>query len=305
MAPLLAEPRVSLFPVLAIQEPFHNTYTNFTHNPSYTSFHLLHPGVENSRVCFLVNKSINPSSWSGDFPSPDYSYLRLRSPVDGARDIMIHNIYRPIGSGTFISNFSQDSNFPDFFSATPDTTDVFSLLHNALLDTSADHILLGDLNLHHPLWGGERATTDALAESFISFFNAHLLNLLLPPGNITWSQNCSETTIHLALATPPLKNALESCRVRKDLHQGPDHLPILSVFSFVPHYCVFEPRPLWKKASKEAIMERAKEINSFPCNFCSTSDIDLSIDTLISWMKGVIAENVPMSKPAPFRMFWW
>jgi hypothetical protein len=63
---------------------------------------------------------------------------------------------------------------------------------------------------------------------------------------------------------------------------------------------VFEPRPLWKKANKEATMERAKEINSFPRKFSSTPDIDLSIDSLISWIKGVIAEYVLMSKPAPF-----
>ncbi len=41
MAPLLADPRVSQFPVLAIQEPFHNSHTNSTHNPSYTSFHFI------------------------------------------------------------------------------------------------------------------------------------------------------------------------------------------------------------------------------------------------------------------------
>ncbi len=52
-------------------------------------------------------------------------------------------------------------------------------------------------------------------------------------------------------------------------------------------------------------MEKAKDINSFPCNFSSTSHIDLSIDFLISWMKGVIAEYVPMSEPAPFCMPWW
>ncbi len=253
MAPLLADPRVSQFSVLAIQTPFHNSHTHSTHNPSYTSFHLLHPGPENSRVCFLINKSINPSSWSGDFPSPDYSNLHLKSPVEGARDIMIHNIYRPIGSSSFISNFSDDSSPPAFSSTSPDTSDVFSLLHNALLDSSVDHILLGDFNLHHPLWGGERATTDTLSVYFSSFFNAHFLNLLLPPGTSTWSQNRLGTTIDLAFTSPPLKNALESCRVRKDIHQGSDHLSILSVFSFVPHFCVFEPRPLWKKANKEAI----------------------------------------------------
>jgi hypothetical protein len=154
MALLLADPRVSQFSLLAIQEPFHNSFTNSTHNPSYTSFHLLHPCVENSRVCFLINKSVNPSSWSGNFPSPDYSYLRLKSPVQGARDIMIHNIYRPQGTSSFISSFTDNSEFSDFFTAAHDNSDVFSLLHHALFDVSVDHILLGDFKLHHPLWGG-------------------------------------------------------------------------------------------------------------------------------------------------------
>jgi hypothetical protein len=68
----------------------------------------------------------------------------------------------------------------------------------------------------------------------------------------------SSTTSDLVFASPALKNALESCRVRRDLHQGSDHFPILSVFSFELHICVFEPRPLWKKANKKAIREKAK-----------------------------------------------
>jgi hypothetical protein len=103
---------------------------------------------------FFINKAVNPSSWSGDFLSPDYGYLQLKSPVEGARDIMVHNIYRPQGISSFISNFSQESDLSGFFSAAPDASDVFSLLHHALLDTCVDHILLGDFNLHHPLRGG-------------------------------------------------------------------------------------------------------------------------------------------------------
>ncbi len=164
MAPLLADPRVSQFSFLAIQEPFHKSFTNSTHNPSYTSFHLFHPGVEKSQVCFFINKSINPSSWSGDFPSRDYGYLRLKSPAMGARDIKIHNIYRPQGPSSFISDFSHDTDFSDFFSAAPDISDVFSLLHHGLLDVSVDHILIGDFNMHQPLWGGAQATADPMAE---------------------------------------------------------------------------------------------------------------------------------------------
>ncbi len=84
-----------------------------------------------------------------------------------------------------------------------------------------------------------------------------------------------------------------------------DHKPILSIFSFLPHACQFESRPLWKKANKEAIIEKAIEINSFPCTFSSISDIDFSIDCLISRMKRVVDEHVPMSKPAKVRVPWW
>ncbi len=234
MAPLLADPRVSHFFLLAIQEPFHNSFNYSTHNPSYTSFHLFHPGVEKLRVCFFINKSVNATSWSGDFPSPDYGYLQLKSMVPGARDIIIHNIYRPQGSSSFISNFSQDSDSSDLFSAAANTSDVFSLLHNTLLDTSAEHILLGDLNLHHPLWGEDNSKTDTLSEIFISFFNAHFHQLLLPRGTITWFDESNETTIDLVLASPALKNASEFCGVREDLHQGSDHKPILSIFFYAP-----------------------------------------------------------------------
>ncbi len=47
--------------------------------------------------------------------------------------------------------FSQDSDLSDVFSAAPNASDVFFLLCHTLLDTSVDHILLGDFNLHHPL----------------------------------------------------------------------------------------------------------------------------------------------------------
>ncbi len=138
-------------------------------------------------------------------------------------------------------------------------------------------------------------TADALSEKFISFFNSYFLHLFLPQGSITRADKNSETTIDLVFASLPLKNALESCKVREDLHQGSDHKPIISVFSFVPHLCKCKSGPSWKKANKEAMAERAKEINSFPHNFSSISDIDYSIDYLISRMKEVIDQHDPMS----------
>ncbi len=93
--------------------------------------------------------------------------------------------------------------------------------------------------------------------------------------------------------------------MREDLHQGSDHYSILSTYSFVLQLCIFELRPLWKKANKEAIQNKAKEIAAFPHYLSYISDIDSSIDFLHLWMKDVIAQHVTMSKPAPFRVPWW
>ncbi len=73
----------------------------------------------------------------------------------------------------------------------------------------------------------------------------------------------------------------------------------------MPQICKFEPHQLWKKANKEAIAEKAREISTFPRNFTSIADIDSSVGFLISWMKEVIDQHVPMSKPAPFCVPRW
>jgi hypothetical protein len=218
---------------------------------------------------------------------------------------MVHNIYRPQGTRLFISDLSQHTDLSDFFSAAPDAADLFSLLHHALLDTSVYHILLGDFNLHHPLWGGAQATAHTIAENFFSIFNAHFLHLLLPQRTIMRSKISSGTTIDLVFASPPLNNSLQSCRVRKDLHQGSDLFPILSVFSFLLQLCQFELCLLWKEADEEGIKQRAIEISTFPRKFSSIPDIDLSVNMLISWMKEVVDQHVPLLKLTLFCVPWW
>jgi hypothetical protein len=91
-----------------------------------------------------------------------------------------------------------------------------------------------------------------MAWNFISLNNAYFLHLLLPQVSITNLENGSEATIDFVLNLYPT-NSLDSCGVRKNLHHGPDILPILSVFSFVPESCLFVPHQLWKKVNVEAI----------------------------------------------------
>jgi hypothetical protein len=53
MAPLLADPRISEFSVLAVQEPWQNPRVLTTHNPSNSSFHLFYPHLLKPQSAFL------------------------------------------------------------------------------------------------------------------------------------------------------------------------------------------------------------------------------------------------------------
>jgi len=55
-----------------------------------------------------------------------------------------------------------------------------------LLQDPGEHIILGDFNLHHPMWNGPYTVTqhDA-ADQLLDYVELANLQLLLPPGSIT------------------------------------------------------------------------------------------------------------------------
>ncbi len=149
------------------------------------------------------------------------------------------------------SNYSDISNF--YFSAALDNSDVFSLLSLLLHYVFPNYIILGDLNLHHPICGRAQATADPVAENYIIIFKANFLHYLKAKGSLMCSENCYETTIDLVFASPPLKDPLESCTVGKDLNQRSDHLSILFLFHSLLQLCLLEPHWQWKNAHEEVI----------------------------------------------------
>jgi hypothetical protein len=163
MAPLLADPRISEFSVLAVQELWRNPLVLITHNPSNSSFHLFYPPSVEASVCFFVNKSLNPSSYSACFPTLKYGYQPLRSPVHGVNDVMINNVYR-------MQNFSPTSseNQPLDELLSHDTHEILSFVSAGFSDASTDHVLLGDYNIHHPNWVGPRVTPHRASQLHLS-----------------------------------------------------------------------------------------------------------------------------------------
>jgi hypothetical protein len=60
MALLLSDPRVLQLFFLAIREPFHNSYTNSTHNPSYSLYIYCIPVLKKLEFAFSLTDLYTP-----------------------------------------------------------------------------------------------------------------------------------------------------------------------------------------------------------------------------------------------------
>jgi endonuclease/exonuclease/phosphatase family metal-dependent hydrolase len=156
---------------------------------------------------------------------------------------MIHNVYRTRNlPSTSSENQPPDEPLP------LDTHEIFSFVSAAISDDSADHILVGDFNIHHPNWGGPRVIPHRASQLLLSLQELHNLSLLLPPEIITFKRHGGESTIDLVFSSSDLMNSLTACCLREDLDHGSDHYPIETSFLLSPHIFPQVQEPLWRKA---------------------------------------------------------
>jgi hypothetical protein len=60
-----------------------------------------------------------------------------------------------------------------------------------------NELVLGDFNLHHPMWGGPNIDADGATDGLINNLEEPRFGLWLPPGMITQRAANSHTTIDL------------------------------------------------------------------------------------------------------------
>jgi endonuclease/exonuclease/phosphatase family metal-dependent hydrolase len=100
-----------------------------------------------------------------------------------------------------------------------------------LLQRRGEHIVLGDFNLHHPLWSGlGNPTIHLAAEPLIEMVYGAGLSLITPPGQPTWRARTASSTIDLTFVSEGLIGKVQECRVKHSLDHGSDHLPVATTF---------------------------------------------------------------------------
>jgi len=290
MAPLLEDPRVKEYDVIAIQEPWHNRFVHTSYNPGGGSFYLAFPAQAESRVCFYVNKRIDPNSWRTNYTSKDSGTLTLEKQAEGeTKRISIHNVYNPP---------------PGSYSARR----TGSLEHaRTMLGAGGTQILLGDFNLHHPLWAGlARPTQHAAADLLIELTEDNGMELMLPQGTLTWERGRSWSTIDLLFASEDLAAHLLHCKTRRDIDQSSDHLAISTEFFWEAEQGSERIVRNWKKADMGEVRERVKMlVGEADAAHVLREGVEAEALRIAEALIQAMQELVPLAKISPRMSPWW
>jgi hypothetical protein len=284
MSPLLADSRIASYDLIALQEPWQNPYCNRTYCPSASGF-LPAYDDRKRRSCFLINRRLDPTLWSVEYPSPDLAVLCLQAED---RTVWIYNIYSPPPGSYSIDQYDTP------ISILPD-----------LLSRDGDHLLLGDFNLHHPMWCGPRnPTAHKAADRLVDLILSYDLSLASPKGGVTWEARGQSSTIDLTFLSPRLQEQVVRCEIREDLDFGADHYPIST--SLLLRTIQVEPilRRSWKRMDIEAVQAGAAHLPRPPA-LTSSDKVEEYTTLLVQAIQCLIDQTVPWAKPSSYGQPWW
>ena len=112
------------------------------------------------------------------------------------RCIHIHNIYNPVNSKKV-------------------NTSIPILKRKLAAYPNKEHIILGDFNLHHEVWGGTRASKALIekSEELLMVTRRWEMEQMVPVGTAIYKESIGKSTTDLIFATPLLSKSIISCNI--------------------------------------------------------------------------------------------
>ena len=151
------------FDIVAIQEPSRNRETGRLYCPARCKYYLIYGG--SGRAALYVHKRHSVAAWSQD-TGEDWCSVTFGS---GQEAVTIWSIYSPCEEAGWRSPLNEIAERPPV----------------------GRHLLVGDMNLHHPLWDREgRVSTHA--DALLSLAERWDLELATPWGEPTRRRNTSQ-----------------------------------------------------------------------------------------------------------------
>jgi exonuclease III len=214
MALLLRDLGIYKFDIIAIQEPWKNPYSATTHHTAKDRFHLWYTTGDMEGpawVFFFINKRMDQTKRRFEEQTKTICsvIIDLANDQQSQERLIIHTVYNPPKTS---SNRQ---------STLPQVQEALRQYH------TVKQVLLGNFNLHHPLWEGlNREVTDLESEDLIDILGDFALHSTFPPGTTTYEEGRSQSTIDLCLVTMRLIEHVIKGEVDRSLDHDSDHLLI-------------------------------------------------------------------------------
>ena len=282
LANLFRDPRILEYDVLAIQEPWRNSFIATSYHPLKAHFQLNYLNDPKTRVCFYVNKRIDPSTWSVSYITKDIITLEITNPALHNK-LRIINVYNEV------------------------VTNTLSDLGEAIrkLGSYDELLVLGDFNLHHPLWSTSRSYIDnriRAAQPLLTIIEEFHLELLTVPGTSTHRWKEGESTIDLTFASGDVASHTIHCKVDTSLDHDSDHLPIAVVIDWSWQPATPSRKRLWAKTNLQLLQQTVKDrLPPVPdtTELHDKNRIDEYVQSIISALDAGIDVSTPWSDPSP------
>src|SRR5204863_1176399 len=185
------------------------------------------------------------------------------------------------------------------------------LTHEISLDKYEAVLVVGDFNLHHPLWNPEGYhRQDPEADILIEAMMEAHLHPLLPPGTVTFPTNNEQggTSIDLVWGNDDAENLIIKCHMADAFNDHTsDHLPIETILDLQPKVIPQPPPPFnydktnWDLLKCELERTLPLTINTHP----TAVQLDEYAELLISRITTAITKSTPRKKPCPHSKRWW
>jgi hypothetical protein len=185
-------------------------------------------------------------------------------------------------------------------------TDTLSTLAEAIgaSDPPEETMVLGDFNLHHPLWltAHRRAGSGPSAEGLLTIMEEFQLHLITERGTPTHHWKDGESTIDLAFTSEDLANHVIHCKIDRKLDCNSNHLLISLVFDWRWQSANPTRKRLWTKTNVE-ILRRTVEAHlprtSGTLKLRDKDSINKFVSSIISALDAGIEASTPWSNPSP------
>lgn len=143
-------------------------------------------------------------------------------------------------------------------------TNTFSDLNDAVgkVDPNDELLVLGDFNLHHPLWSSNHRSANRgirSAQPLLTIIENFHLQLLTAPGTPTHRWKGGESTIDLTFASGDVASRTIHCKVETSLDCDSDHLPIATVIGWRWQRANPPRKRLWIKTDIPVLQQTVKD----------------------------------------------